>query len=359
MTVPTQNTVPRALLGALSVSLAAAAPLPDPDAITLRPAGVLAFPPPPAGFNPRSASQALLSAYGFPPRPDPVRLATTYADWLASVSAMHRLIPVLQTVPIRHAPLMAAPPAGAANTSVAATSVNWSGYVAPAPAFAFGNQSITAVFGDWMLPVAQTAFNGCHPHGGESVYSSTWVGIDGSGSYDVLQAGTESDAVCAGGVVAPFQTAWYEWFPDYEVRVANLPVSPGDAMYVHVWAKNATRGHVYIANKTTRQSVALMFDAPPGTALIGNSAEWVIERPVVDGQLATLTNYVQEFFAAAQAHDALGTLYTPGAPPPGQPPALQIGMTDNNGDLISVPELQGDTGLWFTAEGSAQHVQKE
>ena len=246
--------------------------------------------------------------------------------------------------------------AGVANGP--ATSSNWSGYVIPAPTFAFNDQSITNVFGDWVLPVAQPAFNACRkqPDGAE-VYSSTWVGIDGNGSGDVLQAGTESDAVCSQGTIGPYQGAWFEWYPYNEVRVTNLPVSPGAALYVHVWASSPTTGHAYFANRTTHQSVAIRFQAPPGVKLIGNSAEWIVERPLVNGNLATLTNYVQVFFADAQARDALGHSYDPGvSETAGQLPALQVQMTDDHNQIISVPNLLGPNAIWFTDQGSAKHL---
>jgi hypothetical protein len=302
------------------------------------------------------ADAATLDRFGFPPRPDPQRAPEAYRSWSDAVRDIRRIAPVLQPVAIHHGPMRDA----VVRNATAATSSNWSGYVAPVPAYSYGNWSATAIFGDWVVPVAQPAFNACPGHAKYSdVYSSTWVGIDGSGSNDVLQAGTESDAVCSRGEVGPYQGVWYEWYPYDEVRVTNLAVGPGTDMYVHVWATSATRGHAYFADKTTKQSVAVMFEAPPFTQLVGNSVEWVVERPSVDGQLATLTNYVQEYFANASATTANGQTYFPGlGEPVGQPPALQIEMLDNDNKVISVPSLLGQTGIWFTDQGSAEHIPK-
>jgi hypothetical protein len=306
----------------------------------------------PAGFDPLHATDAVLDAYGFPPRPDSRRSLAPYQSWKEAVIGMRRIVPILQQVPIEHGPRQA----GLGNS--AATSSNWSGYVTPAPAFSYGSQSMKAVSGDWMLPVAQTAFNACSSSGNDSaVYSSTWVGIDGSGSFDVLQAGTESDAVCNQGVIGSYQGAWYEWYPNAEVRITNLQVMAGAAMYVHVWASSATVGHAYIANETAQLAVSVVFMAPPGTQLIGNSAEWIVERPTVTGTLATLTNYGQEFLTGAQAEDRAGNLYFPGlSQTAGQPPALQLEMTDNADKVISVPTLMGESSIWFTDRGSALRV---
>ncbi len=320
--------------------------------------GATAYTAVPAGLDPVRADAGSLAQYGFPPRPDARLAPGAFESWRQAVQDMRRITPALQPVAIHHGPMRAAGQTTA--NGVAATSSNWSGFVAPVPAYSWGTQSATAIFGDWVVPVAQPAFNACPGHkAAQDVYSSTWVGLDGSGSGDVLQAGTESDAVCSRGEVGPYQGAWFEWYPYNEVRITNLPVSTGADMYVHVWATSATEGHAYIANKSTKESVSVRFDAPPFTELVGNSAEWVVERPSVDGQLATLTNYVQEFFANARATTANGQTYYPGlGEPVGQPPALQINMLDNNDAVISTPALLGQDGIWFTDQGSAQRIPK-
>jgi hypothetical protein len=58
-----------------------------------------------------------------------------------------------------------------------------------------------SVYSDYVIPVAQAA--SCN---GVWDYSSSWVGIYGSGSADVLQAGTEADAYCSGSTKSTFYT---------------------------------------------------------------------------------------------------------------------------------------------------------
>ena len=65
-----------------------------------------------------------------------------------------------------------------------------------------------------------------------------------------------------------------------------------DEMFVEVWDTSPTVGHAYLVNFTTQQSVSFTFDAPAGTQLVGNSAEWIVERPGISSGLAPLTNYV-------------------------------------------------------------------
>jgi peptidase A4-like protein len=68
--------------------------------------------------------------------------------------------------------------------------------------------------GDWVVPTAQQAFGTCNAAGD---YSSSWIGIDGWGSNDVLQAGTASNVYCSGSTATPEYHAWYEWYPYSQV----------------------------------------------------------------------------------------------------------------------------------------------
>ena len=53
-----------------------------------------------------------------------------------------------------------------------------------------------------------------------------WVGLDGDGSSTVEQCGTEADSTS--GSVS--YDAWYEMYPDYEVPIDGMTISPGDVM---------------------------------------------------------------------------------------------------------------------------------
>jgi hypothetical protein len=124
-------------------------------------------------------------------------------------------------------------------------------------------------------------------------------------------------------------------------------------MYVHIWATSATEGHAYFSNESASIAVSIKFSAPPGFSLIGNSAEWIVERPAMNGELSNLTNYVQEFLTAAQATDMQGNSYFPGVAAAGVPAAEAIEMLDNNNKVISIPALLGHNGVWFNDTGSA------
>ncbi len=300
---------------------------------------------PPEGFNPVEASDEELAIYGFPPRPDANEHPDSYAKWVRAMRASKvRITPELQLTDVFH---------GASKLSktdnFTGTSNNWSASVNLTPARSY-NQSNSFYFllTDYVVPVATQAYGACT---GGWDYSSSWIGIDGWGSGDVLQGGTESDAFCAlGGLISStFYSPWFEWYPAGSVRISNFPVNPGDDIFLEVWNTSSTQGYAYYVNYNTNQTVEVGFTAPSGTYLVGNSAEWVVERPGVNGGLATLTNYISDYFSDCYAYTWSYTTYTPGSAS-----ALQVTMLDNNGYAISYPTLLGSTGIWFQDEGGAR-----
>ena len=315
--------------------------------------GARAFAAPPAGFDPLRASDEDLAAYGFPARPDAITDRAAYAGWAHAMQhARTHVQPVLQVTNIQHKPMQRGTGKAQAVTtasSVATTSSNWSGEVLYKGLSYFGNTSFATVWTEFNIPVAQQAFGGCD---GGWDYSSTWDGIDGFGSGDVLQGGTESDAYCSGGNTASYYAAWYEWYPNYETRITSLPVTAGDAMFVYVHAYGPATGYVFIENLTTGQYASIDLTAPSGTSLIGDSAEWVVERPGVNGGLATLTNYVTDWMSYTYAEPVKGRAVTP-TTAGRTATAYSVTMTDNSGNGISYPNSLGPTGIQFYDEGSA------
>jgi hypothetical protein len=121
------------------------------------------------------------------------------------------------------------------------------------------------------------------------------------------------------------------------VRVANLPIAPGDDYFVEVWNTSATQGYAYLVNENANEAETISFHPPSGTTFIGNSAQWITERPEVNGATATLTNYIADPFwnAYAATHD--NRELDPGA-------SQAIIMLDNNNE-ISYPTLLGDSAF--------------
>ncbi|HEY1987398.1 MAG TPA: G1 family glutamic endopeptidase [Terracidiphilus sp.] len=306
----------------LSVTLLLAAPLAavaqnvkhlQPNEIPTNLPGATTIAAPPAGFDPISASDEDLAYHGFPPRPNQTTDATHYASWVRAMKASKtRIVPKLEQTSVFHGPAKQQngknTTPGAVSNGGTATSSNWSGYVDFSGAGSYGSASYYYIVADYIVPPARQAFGACT---GSWDYSSSWVGIDGWGSGDVLQAGTESDAYCSGGSTGTYYSPWYEWYPYGEVRIGGFPVAPGDEMFVEVWHTSSTQGYAYMVNENNDQVVEVGFTAPAGTYLVGNSAEWVVERPSVGGSLATLTNYIADVFWNSYAYTESYVLSTP------------------------------------------------
>ena len=252
---------------------------------------------PPAGFDPINASDEELQYHGFVPRPNQATQPQAYASWVRAMQhSKTRVVPSLEQTAIFHGPakpVKLADPAGAASNAVLSLepsntqySSNWSGYVNLSGAGSYGLTSFNYIGSDMVVPVAKQY--GCD---GGWDWGSEWNGIDGWHSADVLQAGVEFDAYCSGSYKSSYYSAWYEWYPYGEVRISSLPVTAGDDVFVSVWHSSPTQGYTYIVNYNTNQYVQIGFTADPAYPLIGNSEEWVVERPIVGGSLTNLTDY--------------------------------------------------------------------
>ncbi len=339
----------RLVLGvAATLSLAAAAPAwaLAPLATTLP--DVRTHPAPPLAFDPLTASPESLQANGFPPRPDQTRAPRAFEHWRRAVtSGARRVFPRLVRTRVRHRPWI---PRGMGKGT--AYSGNWSGYALVNGVGGYGSASFYFVMGDFVVPRAEQAFGACT---GGWDYAAIWVGIDGYGSADVLQAGTDADAFCGSGGNATSYAAWFEWYPNYEVEISGFPVTQGDDMFFEVWNVSPTVGGVYLVDYNSNQSASFEIYAPPGTALVGNSAEWVVERPGVGDSEPPLANYIEDFFESGYSGNFLSQVFEPGAPGAGMA-MVPIVMLDGAGAAISTPSLLGATGLWFSDANSARYA---
>ncbi len=326
----------------------------QPNETALNLPGATTIAAPPAGFDPINASDEELAYHGFPPRPNQTTEAKQYASWVRAMKASKtRVVPSLEQTSVFHGPVkpgkgtnLAAvektvAAGGVSNTSY---SYNWSGYVDFSGATSYGSSSFYYVVSDFVVPVAEQAFGACT---GGWDYGSAWNGIDGWGSSDVLQSGIEFDAYCSGSTKSAYYSPWYEWYPYGEVRITSLPIVPGDDLFVETWHTSATQGYAYLVNYNSNTAVEVGFTAYPGHALIGNSAECVVERPTVGSSLATLTNYIAIPFWNSYAYTESSAYY----PCAGGTP---VDMLDSSGNVISYPTYFSPTAFLMQDTGSAR-----
>ena len=166
--------------------------------------------------------------------------------------------------------LAAAPTAAtAASVSVPNISGNWSGYVA-------SGSNITSVSGEWTVPNAGTVPPGV---------SSTWVGIGGFGTSDLIQAGTQQSSspyssVFVGGAYG----AWIEMLPAAPVFFTGCTgdptcaVSPGDVMQVVITNTGGNSWTVSLADNGK-----WTYSTTETYASSESSAEWIHEAPSAAG----------------------------------------------------------------------------
>ena len=163
--------------------------------------------------------------------------------------------------------------------SAGQTSSNWSGYVATSGGY-------THVSGSWRIPtVTVTA---------DDRYSSTWVGIGGDPTPDLIQAGTEQDSVGGKAVY----TAWTEILPQPESVITTMTVSPGDVMNVDIVQTLTALWKITVTDSTTGQSFTRSTPYPS----LHTTAEWIHEAPTVGGLIANLAQTSNAVFDGGLAN---------------------------------------------------------
>jgi hypothetical protein len=306
----------------------------QPNEHFLNLAGATTIDAPPEGFDPITASDEELNYYGLPPHPDRNTEPERFAHWARAMKASRtRIVPILQQTDNFHSSIQRIKAANAGSDLSASGTVmndaggsyNWTGYASPS-----GTSTFYYVVSDMIVPVAEQPLGTCT---GGWVHGSGWVGIDGVYVTDLLQAGVEFDSICANSLNGSAYNLWYEWLPFGAVNISNFQVYPGDDIFVEVWHTSPTQGFAFFLNHNTGQSTQVGFTAPPGVSLVGNSAEWVVERPKVNGALSTLTNFTSMPFYDAYGVTESGIKDTVGA--------LPITMFDKSNNLLAFPVLIG------------------
>jgi len=161
---------------------------------------------------------------------------------------------------------------------------NWAGNVAdnnllnPKPA-------VTAVSGSWTVPTVKDI--------GTDSYSSVWVGIGGQFDQSLIQVGTEQDFV--GG--AAKYLAWYEMLPSGSITISAIQVSPGDKIQASISQAGTNSWTITLQDMTTGTKFQNTFSYNSGQL----SAEWIVERPQINGALVQLANFGSVTFTDCSA----------------------------------------------------------
>jgi hypothetical protein len=321
----------------LSASESAPELLSNPQATTL-PKGATSR----SGLSEADASNLSdeeLALRKYPPRPDVAASPQAYATWLRIVSQPVTLVPAgavtRPDISHNHGQVKAA----------TGSSSNWSGYEMRG-----SGRSYDVVEGQWYVP-SVSSYLGVH------AYSAYWVGLDGDGTSDLVQAGTEQEYYDFSIFSFSNYYAWSELLPNQptESEITGIPANPGDEVFTEVWIGNSNGalnqnggyGLFYFHNLTTGQ--ATEFETPlSGTYFNGTEAEWIMERPTVGGTLPNLADYTSAVTSSAWAETVSGpwTTYQPSS-------HINITMVNNyvnydDNDTLSTVQQDGSTSMLFT-----------
>jgi hypothetical protein len=233
---------------------------------------------PPVDFDPTIAEPRLLRRHGIPRRPHAVKEPHLKAIWDNAFASKPKFIKaevaIDREMAKRKSAVMKKKPAipkKAAINKKAKTDKfspsGWAGVVVPV---GFNPpEPVVSVYGEWFIPNITPIAN--EPQQAETV--GFWVGIDGFGNNQVLQAGTA--ATISGNNVNNW--VWTEWWPLPPIQVTNFPIKPGDYITVLVCANQPNHGFCSMMNKTTNLVTSIGITPPNGVTSIGATAEWIVE----------------------------------------------------------------------------------
>jgi hypothetical protein len=108
---------------------------------------------------------------------------------------------------------------------------------------------------------------------------------------------------------------WHEWYPSGWVEITNLTINPGDLISMLICTPQgagSTTATIYFGNQTSGVSTSYQITAPSGTKLGGNSAEWIVETPVVGGVLTQMPDYGEVFFSTCEGYLTNGSVVNGG-----------------------------------------------
>jgi hypothetical protein len=237
-------------------------------------------------------------ARGFPLRPNPSEVPKAFNTWLRCVTAPgYRVEPHLIPNPdVTH---------GKRKQHAPASSSNWSGFEllrSPVLSPIIGGGVALSEPYDWVAGTWRVPFVTSEPN--TKTFSALWVGLDGDGTTDLVQAGTEQDATNINlGFIQFTLTSYYAWtefLPQQptEQVISNFSVNPGDEIFTEVWvgtgdnepSLSGSSGRFFIMNLSTGGFASISTARAP-TSVSGREAVWIMERPTVGGSLPDLANY--------------------------------------------------------------------
>ncbi|KAJ4467224.1 peptidase A4 family-domain-containing protein [Lentinula aciculospora] len=176
-------------------------------------------------------------------------------------------------------------------------STNWAGGLLESPPV---GQRFTDVGGTFIVPTLDG-------NNGDGAMSA-WIGIDGGPNAPEVILQTGVDCYSISGVQYSF--AWFEWYPQYAFEFTNFFVSAGHTIALRVQAVNSTAGIVTLTNESTGQAVSEEVLAPDdNAALLGETAEWIVEDFEQDDELVPFASFGEVQFTDAAAFTGVEEIF--------------------------------------------------
>ncbi|GEM_PF-827934 len=214
------------------------------------------------------------------------------------------------------------------------TSTNWSGYVAATNLNKPVKNTVTGVYGSWLVPDITPSVN--------NTYSAIWIGIDGYSSPTVEQIGTGHDYV--NGVKKHY--AWFEMYPGPSYTLVGFPVNVGDVISAIVEYSGNNIFTMTLINETQRVTTTVPTRYTKSSKAQRNCAEWVFEAPY-SNRVLPLTNVGTVYLSDCTAkingsvQRPLSNIFWPN---------VSLEMVTNNGTPKAIPsDIGGDKSSFSIA----------
>ncbi len=204
------------------------------------------------------------------------------------------------------------------------SALNWSGYVAPGGGY-------TEVSATWTVPYVEPSTDDA---------DATWVGIGGSVTQDLIQAGTEALPSESGEMI---YQAWYEVLPASSTHVP-LKIHPGDVVSVLVKEVSEDTWLISIKNQTTGTSYENVIHYESSRS----SAEWIQEMPTAVGEPVGLSDFgVVRFSNAYVVKDGERV-------PLSESSAYPLDMVNESGEAVATPSIVVGEGDFTVTREAAE-----
>lgn len=163
-------------------------------------------------------------------------------------------------------------------------STNWSGYAVKS-----SSDAISRATSSFIVPKLNPPPSG---------YASTWVGIGGLSTDDLIQAGISEQST------TPHYFAWWETLPSSAVRLNNKSVSHGDKITVTIAQSSSKKWKISLTD-----AGHWSFSKTVSYKSSRSSAEWILEAPTIGATQTKLPGLTKAKFGPTSKYETNGTTH--------------------------------------------------